>query len=116
MTTVTIDEGGQGTVEINAPGGVESVDVEASPASSGTVVASGIGPRGPRGLGAGGYTHTQVLPLTVWTIQHNLGYKAVPIVEDENGKQVLGWTPIWPSDDVLVLTHPRPLSGKAHVS
>lgn len=34
---------------------------------------------GPPGAGANPYTHTQAVPATSWTINHNLGYR--PVVE-----------------------------------
>jgi hypothetical protein len=35
------------------------------------------GPPGPSGADGSGYTHTQASPSSMWTINHNLGFKPV---------------------------------------
>lgn len=52
------------------------------PAKSGKTIVyaqSAPGPQGPPGPSGAGYVHSQVSPLSTWTINHNLGIK--PVVE-----------------------------------
>lgn len=48
------------------------------------------GPPGPPGASGAGYVHTQVDPLFVWTIAHNLGFRPAVQVTDLTGSVVDG--------------------------
>lgn len=96
--------------------GDSTVNVAPS-SSSPVIIVTAAGPQGPAGAGnAGGYTHTQVTPSTVWTIQHNMGYYVLPIVVDTEGQVTFGWEPAWSSVSTLILTFPVAFAGTAHVS
>lgn len=92
--------------------------VRSSGAVSPTVIrVTGVAQAGPPGAAAvGAYTHTQASSSAVWTVQHQLGFHPQPTVLDVDGNVVHGWTPTWPTDDVLILTFPVALAGTAYVS
>lgn len=72
---------------------------------------------GGGGSGGSGYMHQQVTGSTVWTIQHNLGFRPGGIVVlDEDNELTLGWTATYSSLNVLILIFPQPVSGTAYVS
>ena len=48
------------------------------------------GDRGEPGLSGAGYVHSQPLPDSVWTIDHNLGYWPNICVYDTNGDECEG--------------------------
>lgn len=72
-----------------------------------------VGPQGPPGPAGenGGYTHTQVTPSLVWTVQHGLGYRPGGI---DTGDVEGVVTHV--SDAVLLITFLEPTAGLAHVS
>jgi hypothetical protein len=75
------------------------------------------GPPGPPGSAtSASYVHIQTSPSSVWTVQHQLGFKPQPTVLASNGDPVYGWTPSWPSDNTMLLTFPVAVTGSAHVS
>lgn len=88
----------------------------APPESPSVLVVPVAGPQGEQGSSVGAYTHTQTSPSAVWTVQHGLGFNPQPVVLDSDGQVVLGWTPTWPSNTVLILTFPTALTGTAYVS
>lgn len=85
---------------------IEVGDVEASaPGDDPTVVNSGdehetvfdftlprgeTGPQGPPGLDTGYYRHTQAAPISVWSVEHNLGFYPSVFVQDSAGSVVYG--------------------------
>jgi hypothetical protein len=80
-----------------------------------TVVTRGVpGPPGPPGPGGGStYTHTQAIPLAVWTAAHNLGrYPSVSVV-DTLGRQVFGDV-TWVDENIVQITHGSAIAGKAY--
>lgn len=72
------------------------------------------GPPGPPGPGGGStYTHTQAIPLAVWTAAHNLGrYPSVSVV-DTLGRQVFGDV-TWVDENIVQITHGSAIAGKAY--
>ena len=96
MSTVTVNSNTQLITVAPAPK-VITVDpitqqVISVTAGVSTISIVNAGPQGPRGFNAlgGGYNHTQASALTVWLINHNLGY--IPSVQTFNtgGLEVLG--------------------------
>lgn len=66
-----------------------------------TVTAITQGPQGPSGTAA--FVYLQVAPATVWTINHNLGYK--PSVELlDSGSQEIDGEVAHPSNNQTVVT------------
>ncbi len=53
-----------------------------------TVTAITQGPQGPSG--AGGFVYQQTSPATVWTINHNLGFKPTVELIDSGGQEIDG--------------------------
>lgn len=49
-----------------------------------------VGPQGSPGLDSGHYRHVQPTPSTLWTVQHNLGYRPAVSVQDSAGTVVYG--------------------------
>lgn len=72
------------------------------------------GPPGPPGPGGGStYTHTQAIPLAVWTAAHNLGrYPSVSVV-DTLGRQVFGDVTLV-DENIVQITHGSAIAGKAY--
>jgi hypothetical protein len=72
------------------------------------------GPPGPPGPGGGStYTHSQAIPLAVWTAAHNLGrYPSVSVV-DTLGRQVFGDV-TWVDENIVQITHGSAIAGKAY--
>lgn len=73
------------------------------------------GPTGPQGT-IQTYRHDQVTPSAVWVVQHNLGITPNPVVYDEDGRTILGWTVSWSNNNVLIITFPDPETGFVLVS
>lgn len=85
--TVTVTENGSSTV-VTVP-------------VTNTVTAVTQGPQGPPGGAA--FVYQQTAPATVWTINHNLGYK--PSVELlDSGSQEIDGAVAHPSDNQTVVT------------
>jgi hypothetical protein len=78
------------------------------------VTAAEQGPPGPPGPGGGStYTHTQAIPLAIWTAAHNLGrYPSVSVV-DTLGRQVFGDV-TWVDENIVQITHGGAIAGKAY--
>jgi len=80
-----------------------------------------VGPAGPTGLtgpagdgGLLGYLHTQASPATVWTINHNLGFR--PLVQLLNaGSQIFNADISHPSVNQTVVTMLVAQSGLARL-
>jgi hypothetical protein len=92
------------------------------------VVGSGqggaVGPAGPTGpagkdgkdgVSGGFFTYTQSAPATVWTINHNLGYRPQVTVVDSANSVVEG-DRVYTDANNLVLTFSAPFSGVAYLS
>jgi hypothetical protein len=93
MTTITVISGTQ-TIAVDPQGQSISVDavtgspvVIGSPATAVSVVNSG--PVGPPGQGAG-FNYTQSVANTVWTINHNMGYRPSVQTFTVGGLEVVG--------------------------
>lgn len=75
------------------------------------------GPAGPAGtVDNAAYMHVQNTPSSVWTIQHNLGFRPNVTVLNEEGNLLLGWKIAWESDNILLLRFPVLQSGIANAS
>lgn len=110
--TVEIDET---TVEVSV---TEQENLVITTNSTPTIIEVGIeGPQGPRGVPGGSfnYTHTQGVPASTWTIEHNLGdFPNVTIVDSAN-TQVEGDVTYIDADTVQV-EFQSAFSGKAYLS
>lgn len=72
----------------------------------------GGGRQGPAGAGDKNYVHTQVLPSTTWTINHNLGkYPAVTFRDSGGSNIMMGYQHI--SVNQVVATANSSVSGSA---
>jgi S1-C subfamily serine protease len=88
-----------------------------------TIEAAGRGPTGPQGVQGfqgiqgpmgSGFTYNQPNSLTVWTINHNLGYKPSVTVYSSSNDEVIG--EVVPIDlDNLTITFSSPFSGIAYL-
>jgi hypothetical protein len=83
MTTVNITSV-DNTIVVTENGGTTVVTV---PVTS-TVTALTAGPQGPAGGAA--YQFEQVAPATVWTINHNLGYRPSVELLDAGSQEIDG--------------------------
>lgn len=91
---------------------------------SGTVVAVAspargpAGPPGPSGPPGSQYIHTQLLPATVWTVEHNLGRRpAAATVFSADYAEEFGEFSIQHVDlNTLYLSADLPISGVALVT
>lgn len=75
------------------------------------------GPTGPTGPAGGtGYAHDQILPASIWTINHMLGYKpGGVIVIDSGGNEVKG-SIAYPTANQVVITFSSAFAGVAYAS
>jgi hypothetical protein len=77
------------------------------------------GPPGPSGVAAVSYTHTQVAPALVWTVQHNLGYYPAGFSIQADGipaTSEMEAIVTQVSTSVALLTFLDPTTGKVFVS
>lgn len=66
---------------------------------------------------ANGYVHVQSVATSVWTVQHNLGYRPGGItVEDSSGEDWIGFEVQHIDDNELTLTFGGAFGGVAYVS
>lgn len=73
------------------------------------------GPPGPPGSEPFIYVHDQLIPNTVWTINHDLdGYPNVTAM-DSSGNEIEGVI-AYPSAQIVVLTFTSPVGGQAFLS
>lgn len=82
-----------------------------------SVVASVIGPPGPRGLAGGEastFTYTQDAPAMVWTIDHNLGHEPLISITDAAGDEV-ECTVRNPTVNRTTATFSEAISGRARL-
>lgn len=105
----------QPTVSVVRGGAKISISRDGVPGPRG-----GIGPQGPQGPAGGDtgyYYHVQSSPSSVWTIQHNMGYRPAGIrVYDSADTQ---WEPgniEHVSNNELIITWSAPFSGRADLS
>lgn len=61
------------------------------------------------------FIHTQSVAATVWTVNHNLNKKGSATIEDSSGNTVIGEI-AWPSNNQLVLTFSKAISGVAYIN
>lgn len=72
---------------------------------------------GPQGVSATAqifYVHTQAVPASVWTINHNLNGEPTAVVLDSAGTQCEG-TFSYPSKNQMVITFTGAFAGTAYV-
>lgn len=62
---------------------------------------------------AAGYTHTQNVPSTTWSVTHNLGKRPSVTIVDTGDNVVIGEIQ-YTNDNSLVLTFSAAFSGKAY--
>jgi hypothetical protein len=75
--TVTVTENGSSTV-VTVP-------------VTSTVTAVTVGPQGPQGpAGSAAYEFVQASPATIWTINHNLGYRPSVEILDAGSQEIDG--------------------------
>lgn len=74
---------------------------------------SGETPGGPT-TGTGGFTFTQAIPASTWTIQHNLGYQ--PQVYIIVGGEEVEAEVEYPNDSVVVIVFGTPVAGTARLT
>jgi hypothetical protein len=73
--TVTVTENGSSTV-VTVP-------------VTSTVTAVTVGPQGPQGpAGSAAYEFVQASPATIWTINHNLGYRPSVEILDAGSQEI----------------------------
>lgn len=82
------------------------------------VVTRGVpGPKGEKGDSGGSagatYTHTQAIPLAVWTVPHNLNRRPSITVTDPLGN-VVAPDVRYIDNDIVQVTHGTPLTGFAY--
>jgi len=106
--TVAAIDNGRPQVMVNAAGTPVQVDQRDTVVRAG----SAMGVQGPKGESAASYTHTQVNASTVWTINHNLGFRpAIALLTD--GGAVIDAEIAHASANTAVVTLSQPLAGKA---
>jgi hypothetical protein len=74
--TVTVTENGSSTV-VTVP-------------QTSVVTATTVGPQGPKGDQGGAFEYIQAAPATVWTINHNLGYRPSVEILDAGSQEIDG--------------------------
>jgi hypothetical protein len=74
--TVTVTENGSSTV-VTVP-------------VTSTVTAVTVGPQGPKGDSGAAFEYLQAAPATVWTINHNLGYRPSVELLDAGSQEIDG--------------------------
>ena len=83
--------------------------------STASISVTSPGPQGPPGPGTQiFYVHTQSLPSSVWTINHNLNGQPTAVVLDSSGAQYEG-TFSYPSNNQMTITFSAGFSGTAYV-
>lgn len=72
------------------------------------------GPQGPRGDSGSGYVFTQISPLSIWNINHNLGYRPALNSVTSGGLTIEG-SVLHLSNNQLTITFNTPTSGTARL-
>ncbi len=67
------------------------------------------------GTALNAFVYTQVIPASVWTIIHNLGYVPNVFAEDENGIDIVGVVSVLNNNE-LTITFNNPIAGVAYLS
>ena len=116
---------GTGQLEFFATGGIGSGyyaawDINIFTPEGATGLTGATGATGPTAI-AGAYIHNQVVPSTIWTINHNLGYQYVNVEPiDSTGNSFVGRYDYpqvaFTSTMVTTLTFATPQSGHAAVT
>lgn len=80
-----------------------------------------IGPQGPQGPqgdpGAGtGYAYDQILPASIWTINHALGYRPGGIIVIDSGGNEVKGAITYPTANQAVITFSSAFAGVAYLS
>jgi hypothetical protein len=102
---------------VSAPIVVEStqaevfVDTYGSPGKKGDK--GDQGDPGPPGPNDQSYKHTQAMPLTTWTIQHNMGRRPSVHAEDAAGTVIYG-SIMHVDDNLLLLSFSMAITGTAY--
>lgn len=100
----------------------DAVVVVATPGTVLVVASPARGPAGPPGppgpAGSSQYTHTQLLPATVWTVQHNLGRRpaAASVFSADYTVEFGGFAVQHVDLNTLYLSADLPISGVALVT
>ena len=113
-TGLTLTERITEVEEAQDSGGYEAVPTMGVPESTSSGISSGTSSGG----GGGGdltYTHTQLQPAEVWTIQHNLGKHPSVTVADSAGSVVMGDVEYLDRNTVRV-TFMAAFAGTAHLN
>ena len=80
------------TISVSGPNSVDIILEQ--PRTNVVVTSSGpmgpVGPQGPPGPTGAGFDFVQASPATVWTINHNLGYRPSVQMFNVGGLEVLG--------------------------
>jgi hypothetical protein len=97
------------TLNVNTVTGTAVVVNPSTP----SVTVVNAGPVGPAGSGAG-YNHTQTAALSIWVINHNLGYKPSVQTFTVGGLEVLGEIQHI-SNNQVVVTFNTTISGTARL-
>lgn len=66
-------------------------------------------------LGASSFVHTQSIPASTWTINHNLGARGNITVVDSSGRQVEGDV-VYQDDNTIIVRFSGSFSGEAYIS
>ena len=76
------------------------------------------GPTGPAGAGAGvtNYTHSQVTPANIWTVNHGLGFNPNVTVVDSAGSAVVGRVTHIDANNLEITFGDSVFGGKAYLS
>lgn len=93
---------------------IQNITVVANPQN---ISVSSPGPQGPAGTFNPAdifYVHTQGVPASVWTINHNLGGNPTAVVLDSAGTQCEG-TFSYPTLNQMVITFTSAFSGTAYI-
>lgn len=99
--------------EVGPPGPQGVQGVQGDTGAQGDV--GPVGPQGPAGLDSGHYRHVQPTPATLWSVQHDLGYRPAVSVQDSAGSVVYGDVEYLDANN-LTITFTFAFSGFADVS
>jgi hypothetical protein len=77
-----------------------------------SVVQDGQGPPGPPSAGAAGFNFAQSVAASVWTINHNLGYRPTVALQTGGGVELIGQVSHLSANTVQV-TFTTPRTGTA---
>lgn len=76
-----------------------------------TTIQGPPGPQGPSGSSAG-YVHTQTISSSIWTVNHNLGFKPAISVHSMGGVEVLA-SVVHTSNNQVIISFENDFTGYA---